>query len=106
MAVLAGPTLLAAVLGDALVSPPIPYAGADQYQWEKVPDPVALPTLDIRGRPVADWVRPDPIQPLVWHTRGAGQSADVKLVPFYRVAHERYLVHFDEEIAEGKASTG
>jgi len=106
VAILAGPTVLAAVLGDALMSPPIPYAGADQYQWEKVPDPVPLPTLDIRGRPVSEWVEPDATEPLVWHARDARRSADVKLVPFYRVAHERYLVYFDEEIAEGHGSAG
>ena len=106
LAILAGPTVLAAVLGDDLMSPPIPYAGDDQYQWEKVPDPVAIPTLDPRGRPVQEWVQPDPTQPLVWHTRSVARPADVKLVPFYRVAHERYLVYFDEEIAEGRPSAG
>lgn len=106
LAILAGPTVLAAVLGDAGMSPPIPYAGANQYQWEKVPDPVAIPLLDTGGRPVEEWVRPDPAQPLVWHTRGVGRPADVRLVPLYRVERERYLVYFDEEIAEGHASPG
>src|SRR6185437_14643236 len=40
-----GAIVLAGVLGDALMSPPIPYAGVDQYQFEKVPDPVQVPTL-------------------------------------------------------------
>jgi uncharacterized protein len=106
LAILAGPTVLAAVLGDDLMSAPIPYAGADQYQWEKVPDPVAVPALAIRGRPVEEWVQPDPAQPLVWHTKGVGRPADVKLVPFHRVARERYLVYFDEEIAEEPAAAG
>jgi DUF1680 family protein len=106
LAILAGPTVLAAALGDALMAPPIPTAGVDQYQFEKVPDPVAIPALDIRGRPVDEWVQPDPAQPLVWHTRGAGQPADVRLVPFYRVARERYVVYFDEKIAEGEALPG
>lgn len=106
VAILAGPTVLAAVLGDALMSPPIPYAGAEQYQWEKVRDPVAIPKLAIHGRPVEEWVQPDPVQPLLWHTRGAGRPAEVRLVPFHRVAHERYLVYFDEEIADGRPSAG
>jgi uncharacterized protein len=101
LAILAGPTVLAAVLGDALMSPPIPYAGDDQYEFEKVPDPVTIPTLAIRGRPVDEWIRPDPAQPLVWHTHGVGRPSDVKLVPFHRVAHERYVVYFDEEGAAG-----
>ena len=106
LAILAGPTVLAAALGDALMAPPIPTAGVDQYEFEKVANPEAIPILDIRGRPVDEWVRADPVQPLVWHTRGAGQPADVKLVPFYRVARERYAVYFDEKIAEGEALTG
>ncbi|HEX4268318.1 MAG TPA: beta-L-arabinofuranosidase domain-containing protein [Steroidobacteraceae bacterium] len=106
LAILAGPTVLAAVLGDSLMSPPIPYAGVEQYQWEKVPDPVTIPTLAIRGRPVEEWVLPDPAQPLVWHTRGAGRPTEVRLVPFHRVAHERYLVYFDEEIADDRPSSG
>ena len=106
LAILSGPTVLAADLGNALMSPPIPIAGVDQYQFEKVPDPVTIPTLAIRGRPVEEWVRPDATEPLVWRTRGVGHPADVRLVPFHRVAHERYLVYFDEEIATGDGSPG
>lgn len=106
LAILSGPTVLAADLGNALMSPPIPIAGVDQYQFEKVPDPVTIPKLEIRGRPVEEWVRPDATEPLVWRTRGVGRPADVRLVPFHRVAHERYLVYFDEEIATGDGSPG
>ncbi|MGH8320147.1 MAG: beta-L-arabinofuranosidase domain-containing protein [Steroidobacteraceae bacterium] len=103
LAILAGPTVLAAVLGDAQMSPPVPYA-EDPSQFGKLPDPVTIPALEIRGRPVDEWVKPDPAQSLVWHTQGAGRPSDVKLVPFHRVAHERYVVYFDEEIAEGPGS--
>ena len=106
LAILSGPTVLAADLGDALMSPPIPTAGVDQYQFEKVADPVTIPTLDIRGRPVEEWVQPDPAEPLAWRTRGVGRPADVRLVPLHRVAHERYLVYFDEEIASSDGSPG
>lgn len=106
LAILAGPTVLAADLGEALMPPPIPIAGADQYQWEKVPDPVTVPALAFEGRPVEDWVRADPGQPLVWHTKDAGRPADVRLMPFYRVVRQRYQVYFDEEIAEGRGSDG
>jgi hypothetical protein len=106
LAVLAGPIVLAGALGDALMAPPIPYASIDQYQWEKVPDPVHAPTLAIRGRPVEEWVKPDATQPLVWQTHGAGQPSDIKLVPLYRVARERYVVYFDEEPAAGQALPG
>jgi hypothetical protein len=106
LAILAGPTVLAAALGDALMAPPIPTAGVDQYEFAQVPDPVAIPVLDIRGRPVDEWVQPDPAQPLVWHTRGAARPMDLKLVPLYRLAHERYAVYFAEKIADGEALPG
>ena len=95
-AILAGPTVLAATLGDALMSPPIPYARTNQYQWRKVPDPVTVPVLATDGRPIEQWVRPDPLKPSVWHTHGAGRPADVTLVPFHQIAHERYVVYFEE----------
>ena len=88
------------------MAPPIPTAGVDQYQFEKVPDPVVIPALDIRGRPVDEWLQPDPAEPLLWRTRNAGHPADVQLMPFYRVAHERYVVYFDEKISDGKALPG
>ena len=47
-------------------------------------------------QPVDAWVKPDAVEPLVWHTHGAGRPMDVKLVPFHKVAHERYVVYFDE----------
>lgn len=103
LAILAGPTVLAAVLGDVLMSPPIPYAKGDQYEWKSVPDPVVVPLLVTRGEPVERWVKPDPAQPLLWHTHGVGRPADVRLVPFHRVAHQRYTVYFDE-IAEERGS--
>jgi DUF1680 family protein len=105
LAILSGPTVLAGALGDALMAPPIPYASVDQYQWEKVPDPVRVPPLAIRGRAVEEWVKPDAAQPLVWHTHGAGQP-DVRLVPLYRIARERYVVYFDEDLAAGQPLPG
>ncbi len=95
-AILAGPTVLAAVLGNDLMLPPVPYANGDQYEWAKVPDPVTIPVMVPADQPVEDWVKPDAMEPLVWHTHGAGRPMDVKLVPFHKVAHERYVVYFDE----------
>jgi DUF1680 family protein len=95
-AILAGPTVLAAVFGDASMTPPIPYADGNQLEWAEVPNPPVVHRLAVGGRPVDSWVTPDPRQPLVWHTRGVGRPTDVRLVPYYSVAHERYVVYFDE----------
>jgi DUF1680 family protein len=95
-AILAGPTVLAAVFGDASMTPPIPYADGNQLEWAEVPNPPVVHRLAVGGRPVDSWVTPDPRQPLVWHTRGVGRPTDVRLVLYYSVAHERYVVYFDE----------
>jgi DUF1680 family protein len=94
LSIFAGPILLAAALGDALMKPPIPYASFNQYQWQTVPDPEIVPALVTGGRPADQWVIPDAPHPKAWHTRGAGRPADVKLVPFYKVSHERYVTYF------------
>jgi uncharacterized protein len=106
LAILAGPTVLAAVLGDELMAPPIPYAGDDQYQFAKVPDPATVPALKIRGRPVAEWLRPDPARPLLWRTQDVGLASELTLVPLYRLSRERYVVYFDEAIADGGQRAG
>ncbi len=94
-AILAGPTVLAATLGNALMLPPIPYANGNQYEWANVKDPVIIPELVIGDAPVEQWLKPDPVKPLVWHTHGVGRPHDVTLVPFHKVAHERYVVYFN-----------
>ncbi len=95
-AILAGPTVLAATLVDALMKAPIPYAGTDQYEWQSLPDPVVVPLLDTGGEPVQRWVKPDPTEPLLWRTQGVGRPEDVTLAPLHRIAHERYTVYFDD----------
>jgi DUF1680 family protein len=104
-AILAGPTVLAAVLGDALIAPPVPYANGNQLEWAKVPDPVTVPRLAVGQRPVESWLRPDPLEPRVWHTHGVGNPADVKLVPYYSVAHERYAVYFSDAAGARRQAT-
>ena len=94
-AIFSGPRVLAATLGNALMLPPVPYANGNQYEWANVPDPETIPQLVTNNRPVEEWVKPDGYEPLVWHTRGVGKPHDVKLVPFYKVAHERYVVYFN-----------
>ncbi len=94
-AIFSGPRVLAATLGNALMLPPVPYANGDQYEWRKVPDPETIPQLVTGDRPVEQWVKPDNFEPLVWHTHGVGKPHDVRLVPFYKVAHERYVVYFN-----------
>ncbi len=94
-AILAGPTVLAATLGNDLMLPPVPYANGNQYEWANVPDPETIPQLIVDQAPVDQWIKPDPHHPLVWHTHGVGRPQDVKLVPFYKVAHERYVVYFN-----------
>ncbi|WP_343746583.1 beta-L-arabinofuranosidase domain-containing protein [Chitinophaga sp.] len=78
IALLYGPVVLAGVLGD------------------KEPDPVTgIPVLVTPERNPAKWVIRDPQQPLVFHTRQAGQPNELQLVPFSTVQQEHYSVYWD-----------
>jgi uncharacterized protein len=71
-----GPVLLAGELGD------------------KEPDPVkGIPVLVSNSRDPNQWIRRG--DGLVFHTTGAGQPGDVKLIPFNRTENEYYSVYWD-----------
>jgi hypothetical protein len=54
-----------------------------------------VPVFVTGNRPLADWVKPVPDQPLTFRTEGAGRPNDVTLTPFYAMYHDRYSVYWD-----------
>jgi hypothetical protein len=90
VALVYGPIVLAAELGKEGM--PNPYA-KDQGDLLNVPSPKVpvfiadATTLVARTKPVAG-------QPLTFRTEGIGRQADVTLIPFYRLNHERYSIYW------------
>ena len=54
-----------------------------------------FPSLINNGKPVEDWVQPVPGKSLTFKTVGVGRPHDVTLIPFYQLAHERYVVYWN-----------
>ncbi|MDX9755833.1 MAG: glycoside hydrolase family 127 protein, partial [bacterium] len=59
------------------------------------PEPELAPVFLAKKRPVDEWIRPIPGQPLHFLTVGVGRPVDVMLKPFYAMHHRRYGVYWD-----------
>jgi uncharacterized protein len=87
-----GPILLAGALGDTGLPQGGEYAG-DQKKFEKWPAPAAPVRA---GDPAAILAGLQPVagQALTFRLGGAGRPADVMLMPFYRLHHQRYTIYW------------
>jgi len=95
VAIAYGPIVLAGLMGrDAL------YPGADILRNERVSGellnvPVDVPVLVGDPDTLTSRIRKAPgAPPLTFETVGLGRPRDVRLVPYYRVAHERYNMYW------------
>ncbi len=57
--------------------------------------PQNVPVFVAAERPLADWLKPVPGQPGVFHTDGVGQPADVTFKPFYQLPERTYGIYWD-----------
>lgn len=92
-AIFYGPLVLAGRLGADGLHPPMPYA-REAMDFATVPDP-AVPQLAAADRPIDQWLKPVPGQPLTFRTDHVGRPDDVTLVPFYKEDRERYTVYWN-----------
>ena len=91
-AVLYGPIVLAGALGHE-VAP-----GADLHVNERTigepfNDPIEVPVLVGDLAKMAAGIKPTD-SPLTFRTDGLGRPAEVRLVPYYRIAHEHYNLYW------------
>ena len=90
VAIMDGPVVLAGELGGYV---PFPYA-KNNNQFFDMPT-VGVPELAIANKPVSEWLKPVPGNPLHFKTEGVGQPTDVELAPFYDISHQHYTVYWD-----------
>jgi uncharacterized protein len=72
-----GPTLLAGALG------------------KEERTPATMPVLITEGKTVEACLQSVPDEPLTFKTNGIGYPEDVKLIPFYKMHHQRHIVYWD-----------
>ena len=85
-------------------------AGADIIVNERTIGDVLKEELDVPvliGDPheIVSQIQPSPESALAFHTTGIGHPRDVSLIPYYRVAHERYNLYWKvvkrEDVVQG-----
>jgi DUF1680 family protein len=76
----------------ALLYGPIVLAGALGPQDREAP---RTPVFVSDGRPLVQRLKPVPGRTLTFQTQGVGRPADVTLIPYYAMHHQRYSVYWD-----------
>lgn len=92
-AVMAGPIVLAARLGAQDFGPGDDISADNGYWGHRLDSKAPLPRLPLAGRELDQALRPGHA-PLVYRTRANETGDDVELVPFHRIAHERYSLYW------------
>jgi len=89
-----GPLLLSGTMGKEGIHAPAPYA-EDQDDLAKFPVPATIKTtVNTDGKGIADWIkRVEEKSPLTFEIRDAKQEK-AKLVPYYQIHDERYVVYW------------
>jgi len=90
--ILYGPIVLAGDMG-AEGLPPSGQEARDQLQFNKVPDPPA-PVIVCPPADILNHIHPIPGSDLAFKTDGLLKPADLSLIPFYRIHHQRYGIYW------------
>jgi DUF1680 family protein len=91
-AVMHGPLVLAARMGRDGLQPGADLIASEyDYGWVLKTADVALPRLALQGRTLDEAVRPAGAPQ---RFRTAGPAGDIELMPFHRIAHERYSLYW------------
>ena len=102
VAFLYGPIVLAGRLGRQGLTPGADIIVNERTYGDVLDDKVEVPVLVGDAKRVVNQIKPSTGGPLTFHTNGIGRPRDVTLVPYYRVAHERYNLYW-KLVGEGDA---
>jgi DUF1680 family protein len=89
-----GPIVLAGRLGTDGVTPEAQLIKNERESGNMLNAAVEVPTLVGEVRDLARRLRPVPGEPLAFETVGLGRPRDVRLAPYFRLAHERYALYW------------
>ena len=98
IAMLFGPIVLAGKLGQKGLT-----AGADLIVNERtigdvLKDTVEVPQFTLAAGEIVPRVKRLPGPTLAFQTQGIGKPHDVSLIPYYRIAHERYTIYWQTQV--------
>jgi uncharacterized protein len=97
VAIVYGPIVLAGRLGRKGLSPGADIIVNERTTGDVLNDRVEIPSLAGDAQAALGRIRSSPGLPLTFHTTGVGEGGspiEVNLIPYYRVAHERYNMYW------------
>jgi uncharacterized protein len=89
-----GPVVLAGRLGREGLTPGADIIVNERTYGDVLNEKVEVPVLAGDAREVVSRIKPSAGEALTFRTEGIGRPHDVSLIPFYRVAHERYNLYW------------
>ena len=94
VAILYGPIVLAGQLGRKGLTPGADIIVNERTTGDVLNDEVEIPVLRGRSSEILKQIKPAKELPLAFQTKGIGSPHDVTLIPYYRIAHERYNLYW------------
>jgi DUF1680 family protein len=94
VAILYGPIVLAGKLGRKGLTRGADMIVNERTYGEVLNDEVEVPILRGDAPEILRQIKPSAGSPLTFHTTGIGHPHDVSLMPYYRIAHERYNLYW------------
>ncbi len=93
-----GPIILVGAMGNEGVLPPAPYAPNQlDYADYAIPKDLIY-SIVTHGEPVSKWVKPVAnTEPLTFEVVGQEGSKKLRLIPYYRLHHQRYVLYWNLE---------
>jgi hypothetical protein len=89
-----GPIVLAGQLGRKGLTPGADIIVNERTYGEVLNDEVDVPVLIGDAWEIVRQIKPSSESALKFHTTGIGNPRDVSLIPYYRIAHERYNLYW------------
>jgi DUF1680 family protein len=97
-AIMWGPMVLAARMGTEGMQPGDDLIVNERTYGDMLQRPMAMPSLALAGRALEDAVRPLPGDVLGFKLRGAEAGPEFELIPYHRIAHERYSLYWQVSV--------
>lgn len=94
VAFLYGPVVLAGRLGRQGLTPGADIIVNERTYGDVLDEKVEVPVLAGDAKQVVSRIKPSAGEALTFRTTGIGRPRDVTLIPYYRIAHERYNLYW------------
>ena len=94
VAILYGPVVLAGRLGGKGLAQGADLIVNERTTGDVLNEAVDVPILSGDAQSIIAQISPSARSALTFHTAGIGRPHDVSLIPYYRVAHERYNLYW------------